>query len=80
MNGLLLNLIFPKSKQNLPIISEACDAGYMFNLSSDSCEPCGLGFFQFSVGSFSCVPCGVGKTTLSETSTSEDECRDECSG
>lgn len=52
----------------------------MFDLQKGVCEPCGFGFFQPVPGSFSCLPCGVGKTTLTETSASEDECRDECPG
>ncbi|VDD92750.1 unnamed protein product, partial [Enterobius vermicularis] len=55
-----------------------CEAGHMFDLQKGVCEPCGFGFFQPVPGSFSCLPCGVGKTTLTETSASEDECRDEC--
>ncbi|VDK85251.1 unnamed protein product [Onchocerca ochengi] len=55
-----------------------CEAGSMFNISSGSCEPCGFGFYQSVSGAFNCIPCGVGKTTLKETSTAEDECRDEC--
>lgn len=31
-------------------------------------------------GSFECLTCGVGKTTLTERSTNEEECRDECPG
>jgi hypothetical protein len=61
------------------MFAAACDAGRFFNLNTEQCEDCGYGFFQPTVGSFSCMPCGVGKTTLTTTSTSEDECRDECS-
>ncbi|KAL3983031.1 EGF-like domain family protein [Acanthocheilonema viteae] len=56
----------------------SCEAGSMFNISSGLCEPCGFGFYQPTSGAFTCIPCGVGKTTLKETSTTEDECRDEC--
>uniref|UniRef100_A0A7E4V9G4 Protein crumbs n=1 Tax=Panagrellus redivivus TaxID=6233 RepID=A0A7E4V9G4_PANRE len=55
-----------------------CKAGNFFNLHTQLCEPCGFGFYQSSSGSFACNPCGVGKTTLTNTATAEDDCRDEC--
>ncbi|KAK0398751.1 hypothetical protein QR680_002734 [Steinernema hermaphroditum] len=55
-----------------------CQPGHYLNLDTEICESCGYGFYQPSSGSFACIPCGIGKTTLLETSTSEDECRDEC--
>uniref|UniRef100_A0A1I7X7T4 Crumbs cell polarity complex component 1 n=1 Tax=Heterorhabditis bacteriophora TaxID=37862 RepID=A0A1I7X7T4_HETBA len=55
-----------------------CPPGHFLNISTSLCTPCGLGFFQSRGGAFECIACGVGKTTLSERTTSEDECRDEC--
>ncbi|CAJ0918182.1 unnamed protein product, partial [Mesorhabditis belari] len=55
-----------------------CPPGHLFDLIVSQCRPCGFGFYQPSGGSFECSACGVGKTTLTERSTSEDECRDEC--
>lgn len=77
---LKINLIVSKKLINYFEFGVACDAGSMFNISSGTCEPCGYGYYQPVSGAFTCIPCGVGKTTLTETSTAEDECRDECFG
>uniref|UniRef100_A0A8R1HK39 Sushi, von Willebrand factor type A, EGF and pentraxin domain-containing protein 1 n=1 Tax=Caenorhabditis japonica TaxID=281687 RepID=A0A8R1HK39_CAEJA len=55
-----------------------CPAGHQYDSLTSGCVSCGYGYYQPSSGSFDCIPCGIGKTTMSETATSEDECRDEC--
>ncbi|CAJ0565014.1 unnamed protein product, partial [Mesorhabditis spiculigera] len=55
-----------------------CPPGHLFHQALAQCRPCGFGFYQPTGGSFECLACGVGKTTLTERSTSEEECRDEC--
>lgn len=56
----------------------SCEPGRFYSLASRRCEDCGHGFYQAEAGSFRCEPCGVGKTTLTETSTDEEDCQDEC--
>uniref|UniRef100_A0A915IUL4 Sushi, von Willebrand factor type A, EGF and pentraxin domain-containing protein 1 n=1 Tax=Romanomermis culicivorax TaxID=13658 RepID=A0A915IUL4_ROMCU len=56
----------------------SCAAGRFFNLKTGKCEDCDYGFFQPNPGSFECLPCGLGKTTVTQTSTLVEDCKDEC--
>ena len=57
---------------------ERCEPGHFLDTHSNTCEPCGYGYYQSASGAFECLACGVGKTTLEQKSASEEECRDEC--
>ncbi|VDK60815.1 unnamed protein product, partial [Cylicostephanus goldi] len=65
-------------KQFIESDSANCPPGRYFDMTLSSCSPCGYGFYQPRPGTFECIACDVGKTTMSETATNEDECRDEC--
>ncbi|CAI4229466.1 unnamed protein product [Auanema sp. JU1783] len=55
-----------------------CKPGHYLDLTTSKCTACGLGFYQPKSGSFKCISCGIGKITLSNSSTTEEQCKDEC--
>ncbi|ELU05187.1 hypothetical protein CAPTEDRAFT_104963, partial [Capitella teleta] len=52
----------------------ACLPGFFFNSTSESCQPCSLGYYQPENGTTVCLGCPTGKTTLLLNSTAESDC------
>ncbi|KAI0238725.1 hypothetical protein LSAT2_010524, partial [Lamellibrachia satsuma] len=57
---------------------DSCTAGHFFNVSSLSCDSCGIGYYQPDVGRTYCLACAIGKVTRTPTATDEAECFDDC--
>ena len=60
------------------VLSEKCSVGQYYDLTTSRCQPCVKGFYQDEEAQFTCKPCPVTKSTDGTGSTSQAQCKGDC--